>query len=1409
MPLLIARSLDIVLDNRIERVQALRLVRKLLCIDPQQFPRALTNCLVAIANDGVQERDILVKACLAALSELALLNPESCANSGGLSAILRNVLDNQQPQIDEALIGVVLFLLNDPKTRHLLGSSITLEQILAPFTDCHFKFSADISDHFISDDKEARFACSKLAIISILRSWPGLIYLCRPDHAGLQSLIDMLYLPYNDIRKNIMDILYEVFCLPIPEWTDDFSTAVLSSDPSTMRDSWHIYEGFVASEGNSILSPVIKYRTNLVENYFALLLLTFVQTGLLEALVDVVTADDNFISVRAVILLGELLHMANQLLPSECSHHCNCLPTLISMATSFESSPHRRNQASTAISYLNQIHVLKKRDVVPCSLFLDQLLHFCNPIRKKDKHFGDTISRTKLWHYLRKDADDMISQAIKDSQVTIRDYTDWDWELIGSLLKNLKYLHLSKLWNLHLALYLEMLLYDLVGITSHDLYIKLVVSSLDYTKDGFSRKILTKVLTSTNENARLYATNYLRVLMRARIIDFHKWAIELLITQLYDPCRAVSLAAADILDEACDVQENLEALISLRPPLLHYGDKGLLLLLRFLSVSGGFRFLRDANFLNHELHKWHNTYNLKYVKIVEEYLNEALTCHHKGEDGTYGRRSSNVRREICTAFIPPHMYGQLVRHKEGLELLLNEDCLSPLYDIIKTANYVSESNILHLKAALWAIGHVGMSSIALPTILEANVVPQIIKLAQEASVFSIRGTCFYVLGLLSSTPEGADLLMQYGWETVRRAHDDKWPIVLNTTTLDEFPQDDCRSYTWSVSSGDSEWLECLSSSFSFVVKSENETLSQFQSLPSSYSLDLDDSVIPINRHSVKWNKDYGEGGMLPSVQTLPFINNHQPCQTRPRSSSDCRSNTNPLYKLECDSLDKEKSLSRPEVVWKIGSNDVIKDRSSSFGGTQDATNENSVKERSISDLEVSNKKETIPQYSLGTKGLRSSSNESSHTSKSRSGSSTDSTTSGISSCDSAAPRLYHSDHAQTLSPIASSTSLNTMSNRSTSCLDHIHGSMIMKQSYVNRSMSYIYNPSSPDGTSCAFSFTSARDALGYVTLKDIQRKRIQSMSFDEEKSNWLEKRNLKSQSLEPNLLNCQELGFDCLDLTENIVSCKPSASSQSSTLSSSVGKSSEVSSEVLYIGLSLPVDYRMILSLHECQECGTCASDTQNDERETLNIWKMPENQSSNNGLVLHSTNNCLVCKKWYTLKKVELADVTTDETDEDNFLENRELSSPCESKIENEVLPLKCNDDVKTMNVSVSSLTSPSSTETKNYVLNEESSFNTSMIYKEIMRFVTNMSSSIALKSSEQGLLNLKQKFPKIFQDICLYTEISLYLANYSFRLGARRFLQELFWDASFHEIYTDAEALLETIPKTVSLPTVESSET
>lgn len=55
----------------------------------------------------------------------------------------------------------------------------------------------------------------------------------------------------------------------------------------------------------------------------------------------------------------------------------------------------------------------------------------------------------------------------------------------------------------------------------------------------------------------------------------------------------------------------LDAVISLRPSLLHLGDKGLLLLIRFLSTANGFTFLQDANFVTTQLDRWASNYNYR------------------------------------------------------------------------------------------------------------------------------------------------------------------------------------------------------------------------------------------------------------------------------------------------------------------------------------------------------------------------------------------------------------------------------------------------------------------------------------------------------------------------------------------------------------------------------------------------------------------------------------------------------------------------------------------------------------------------------------------------------------------------------------------------------------------------------
>jgi len=47
-----------------------------------------------------------------------------------------------------------------------------------------------------------------------------------------------------------------------------------------------------------------------------------------------------------------------------------------------------------------------------------------------------------------------------------------------------------------------------------------------------------------------------------------------------------------------------------------------------------------------------------------------------------------------------------------------------------------------------------------------------------------------------------------------------------------------------------------------------------------------------------------------------------------------------------------------------------------------------------------------------------------------------------------------------------------------------------------------------------------------------------------------------------------------------------------------------------------------------------------------------------------------------------------------------------------------------------------------------------------------------------------LKEQFPDLFNDLCLYSEVCAILSNYSFHLPARKFIQELFQETKFDEV-------------------------
>lgn len=78
----------------------------------------------------------------------------------------------------------------------------------------------------------------------------------------------------------------------------------------------------------------------------------------------------------------------------------------------------------------------------------------------------------------------------------------------------------------------------------------------------------------------------------------------LLHSQLYDTDKEVAIEAADILDEACEEDSFLKALVLQQPQLLHLGEKGASIQTRFFSVKRGFALMSRLGYLDRLQESW-------------------------------------------------------------------------------------------------------------------------------------------------------------------------------------------------------------------------------------------------------------------------------------------------------------------------------------------------------------------------------------------------------------------------------------------------------------------------------------------------------------------------------------------------------------------------------------------------------------------------------------------------------------------------------------------------------------------------------------------------------------------------------------------------------------------------------------
>ncbi|EMD39883.1 hypothetical protein CERSUDRAFT_112137 [Gelatoporia subvermispora B] len=845
-------------DNKhaVEKEQVIKLIRTIVEIgserhDPDEgaasgtvpLSEAVMRAFIAVAE---YPEDPFRPICVQTLAEILLIDIDLVARTGGIR-ILLHALAEGPPEMAPILASAFLYIIDSPRTRAYLKPGVDLEIALTGITDAYGKGTEHV-------DKMR--ACTRV-IVTMLRTWSGLMYLCLRDKLAVRAIVDGLRIPSLQTREVIIDMFFDLFNIKPPEWHQAFIdgrrlTMYRRSKPSI-------------EPGPILESPPPSDSLKLTDQYIALLILIFTKAGLLDALTEMFeeTTTGSNLSRKATLLMAELLQKANRVLPFSIAAKIQALPRVFSLAADYELGEHRiiGTSALTAIDSYNR----HRSRLQPASVRGDSRPR-ANSIEDAVRRGQKQVEQAKIKLAMQMD-DKTFQTCLLDTQVMLtKDSTKWNFDALQELVEgplqnskrmeeaikvsrymrklmsffhpfnhrfsdlqrtthNVRWIRLGcMLLNVLMSSsdglrllsedeflgqivkcfaqldpfngtptsdpifskkrmqetltygYFEMLgtlsrrkeglellekarlftaFYHVSELRSREDLIKAIIENLDYSIDGHSRIVLSKALTSSYKHIRLFATNHLGDLIRAATVA-NAWTLRLLLTQLYDPAPEVRADAVRFLEEACEAVDVLQTVVEMQPTLDHLGEIGHPLLLKFMSTPTGFRFLYAAGYIDREMDIWFHERNLSYVVHIEVFLSKAFNASADEEDELMN----------FDGIVPPHFYGVMAKTDLGCQVLQEKGHFSEFSLFIRMHGLENEDQdlIMKLKSVLWAVGNIGASEGGLPFLEEEEIVPTILEIAEKSLVLSVRGTCFFVLGLISSTPQGAEILDDYHWE---------------------------------------------------------------------------------------------------------------------------------------------------------------------------------------------------------------------------------------------------------------------------------------------------------------------------------------------------------------------------------------------------------------------------------------------------------------------------------------------------------------------------------------------------------------------------------------------------------------------------------------------------------------------
>ena len=843
----------------VEREQALKFVRAFLDVKDgfEEISRAIVRVIVAIAEHA---EDKLRNISILTLSEILIRKPSLVADAGGIGT-LTDTLGDGLYQPSESLTTSFISLLDSPARRRYLRFGLELQGPFAAFTEGTAYMG------------EERLKINARVISNLLKSWSGLMALSMHDFIAIKTLTNSLYVNSSKNRDLVIEVVLDILRIKPPSWSAPFLAGRrlttygrvlnLASEPA---QSSHKEKGAQHK------------KEGLVTHFKALLLAVFLQCDLMGSLLFTLQHEqDQIVRRKAILLAGEALDLANDVLPGAWTARLQVLPSLFGTASGLRSE--NRHIASGIIYQLDSVnrtlhrtgqkthvHMADNDSISSASLrrtsdlnkdvftpqieemifknviletqvlntanyskwkweliekiiegpllnpkrleeamktnkFVKRVIGFYRPFKyrfceirntkagQKYIKIGCSLMRTLLLcsegvkylaeNKMLRQLAECLAQVDRLSGLTsgspmfsperlVNTLTGGYFALLGTISANTKGLAIMERWKM------ANMFYHIVETAGRPDLIKTLLSNLDYTLDGHLRVILSKALTATQKEIKIFSTRLLRKFAIGKAIQAEsgqaqgqdraviEWAIDLLITQLYDPEVEVCEVAIKILEEACNDITTLEYVVQRRPALDHLGEIGAPLLLRFLSTSVGYHYLDELDYISQEMDDWFLGRNEAYVTLVEASVTHAMATApaivQNTPDETQDERNPGVA--------PPHFYRELTRTAEGCRLLESKGHFEEFVNIIR--NWGSENSdpetILKVKGSLWAIGNIGAMDLGAPFLETSDVVELIVGIAERSEILSLRGTAFFVLGMISRSIHGQELLAERGWD---------------------------------------------------------------------------------------------------------------------------------------------------------------------------------------------------------------------------------------------------------------------------------------------------------------------------------------------------------------------------------------------------------------------------------------------------------------------------------------------------------------------------------------------------------------------------------------------------------------------------------------------------------------------